>query len=299
MSFRQFVCLCACGGAVGAALGWVGSGWLIDPGTPIGSALRWLAAALGVALPLHLLDTAWNLSFYPVVLESQRALTATILVGVGGFLGGLLAYLSPWLGSAAGGCLLGLSAGAVVGAFDYLVCTVHGRDTSAPGRRALLNALAGAAAGFVGGLLLAAMQALGPELFSAKPAEQLWSGDVVGSMVLGLAIGLAVGLAQVQVRQHWLTFEQGPQAGREVLLFLPSVTLGRDAGCEVLLHPDYRLEMIHARLDRQGGGYTVVDAGTIDGTLVNGVRLTGPHHLRSGDLIQIGDCVLRYGARTQ
>src|SRR5690606_1374819 len=49
---------------------------------------------------------------------------------------------------------------------------------------------------------------------------------------------------------------------------------------------------LHARFFRDGDATFVEDLGSTNGTLVNGVRLTGPTALRDGDKIQIGASLL-------
>nr|WP_255603488.1 FHA domain-containing protein [Oscillochloris sp. ZM17-4] len=73
----------------------------------------------------------------------------------------------------------------------------------------------------------------------------------------------------------------------------PQITIGR-VGCDVLLE-NPQVSRFHAQIDRAaGGGATLRDAGSANGTFVNGQRLGGPHSLRAGDVIQIGAFKLVY-----
>jgi len=49
----------------------------------------------------------------------------------------------------------------------------------------------------------------------------------------------------------------------------------------------------HARLTPVGGGWTVADAGSSNGTSVNGQRIAAHRVLRPGDEITVGDAVFR------
>jgi 6-phosphogluconolactonase (cycloisomerase 2 family) len=63
------------------------------------------------------------------------------------------------------------------------------------------------------------------------------------------------------------------------------------------LHGDPELSDRHARIHRiESGRLLVEDLGSAGGTLVNGRAITGPRLLRSGDEVQLGATVLRYGA---
>jgi TolB protein len=57
---------------------------------------------------------------------------------------------------------------------------------------------------------------------------------------------------------------------------------------------DAKVSRHHARIRREGANFVVTDLGSANGTLVNGIRLTGPHTLRHGERISIGDAELVY-----
>jgi len=71
------------------------------------------------------------------------------------------------------------------------------------------------------------------------------------------------------------------------------LTIGRaeDNDLELL---DPKVSRHHARIARQGTQYVVTDLGSANGTLVDGVPLTGPHTLQHGERITIGDADLTY-----
>ncbi len=64
-------------------------------------------------------------------------------------------------------------------------------------------------------------------------------------------------------------------------------TLGRSSRCEIVL-PDKTLSREQCRLERAGSTYEISDLGSVNGTRINGERITRPHLLISGDLIEIG-----------
>jgi FHA domain len=76
------------------------------------------------------------------------------------------------------------------------------------------------------------------------------------------------------------------------------VSLGRDTAADVSLSSDNSTSRQHAVISLAGGGATISDAGSSNGTFHNGVRLQqgAVQQLRSGDEIQIGQTRFRFEA---
>lgn len=72
-----------------------------------------------------------------------------------------------------------------------------------------------------------------------------------------------------------------------------ALILGRRGGVDVLL-PHPKVSLVHARIERRGAGYTLVDEGSTHGTTLNAVRLRAGARavLRPGDRIGIADFVI-------
>jgi diguanylate cyclase (GGDEF)-like protein len=70
------------------------------------------------------------------------------------------------------------------------------------------------------------------------------------------------------------------------------VTLGRDAGCDLVLDAD-DVSRQHARVRAVGLGHQVEDLGSTNGTFVGGARVTS-RALVAGDLIRLGSVVVKY-----
>ena len=71
-----------------------------------------------------------------------------------------------------------------------------------------------------------------------------------------------------------------------------TVTVGRGPENTVDL-VDPRASRKHARLTRTDDGILLEDAGSTNGTFVNGGRIAGPVRVAAGDLIVVGDTALR------
>ncbi len=87
-----------------------------------------------------------------------------------------------------------------------------------------------------------------------------------------------------------LTVRQGPGLGRSFTIETPSITIGRQEQCDVQVNDTF-VSRQHARITWGGAGYLLEDLGTVNGTFLNGERISGPRALKSGDVIQLGSQV--------
>jgi hypothetical protein len=69
-----------------------------------------------------------------------------------------------------------------------------------------------------------------------------------------------------------------------------SIGRGSEDGIDLV---DPRVSRRHARLTRTDEGVIVEDAGSTNGTQVNGIRISGPTRLVPGDVVILGDTELR------
>jgi FHA domain/Domain of unknown function (DUF1707) len=87
-------------------------------------------------------------------------------------------------------------------------------------------------------------------------------------------------------------------------LFLPptgpgaatSFTIGREGGCDLLIEHS-TVSRWHARLDREDGRWMLTDAGSTNGTRVNGWRVRQPVPVQPGDHVMLGTAVFIVCAR--
>jgi len=75
-------------------------------------------------------------------------------------------------------------------------------------------------------------------------------------------------------------------------------TLPTGAGVRQLAIPDARMSAIHARIVATGAGHVLEDAGSTNGTLVNGAPITR-HVLRDDDVVELGQTLFVYRARSE
>src|SRR5581483_574676 len=99
---------------------------------------------------------------------------------------------------------------------------------------------------------------------------------------------------------------QGIRTGQLVVLASPSrevgethlldstlVRIGRGGQNDIALDDDFA-SANHARIEPRRDGVWVSDAGSTNGTFVNGARLQKPLRLKPGDVIRVGSTDLRF-----
>lgn len=84
--------------------------------------------------------------------------------------------------------------------------------------------------------------------------------------------------------------EPAARAGAEFALG-PELTIGRAAGCSIVLDEQY-VSQVHTRVFIRDGSVFAEDLGSTNGTWVNGSRAVGQMAARLGDRIQVGNVVM-------
>jgi pSer/pThr/pTyr-binding forkhead associated (FHA) protein len=83
-------------------------------------------------------------------------------------------------------------------------------------------------------------------------------------------------------------------AGQEFALAGPAMTIGRRGDQDIVLI-DASVSRSHARIELGPAGVAIVDLGSTNGTVVNGLCLRGVRAtLRGGERIEIGTVVLEF-----
>ncbi|HEX8731741.1 MAG TPA: FHA domain-containing protein [Ktedonobacterales bacterium] len=98
-------------------------------------------------------------------------------------------------------------------------------------------------------------------------------------------------LALAQPRLRLVAF-QGADAGGAWPLSAAVTTIGRGAVCAIVIS-DPSISRIHAQVMRQPAGYFLSDVGSSNGVWLNGERLAGPAQIGTGDVIALGDTMMR------
>ncbi len=93
-------------------------------------------------------------------------------------------------------------------------------------------------------------------------------------------------LEELGADQALLVIKGGPSAGSTVLIDRDITRLGRSPDSDVFLN-DITVSRRHAEIAREGQGFVIKDAGSLNGTYVNRERVDAAE-LASGDEMQIG-----------
>jgi predicted component of type VI protein secretion system len=89
-------------------------------------------------------------------------------------------------------------------------------------------------------------------------------------------------------QSYQFVMRTGPNPGKSFPLTKDELSLGRDISNDIVIN-DAEVSRHHARIYRQAGGFVLEDTGSTNGTFVNGQRLMGPHMLRPGEMILLGE----------
>lgn len=87
----------------------------------------------------------------------------------------------------------------------------------------------------------------------------------------------------------------GPRYGEQIPVPSPVVTVGRGAGCQVVIDDD-SVSAQHARLEYDLGGWRITDLGSTNGTAIEGVKLVPdvPTPLPYGATVRFGGVKLHF-----
>ena len=99
-----------------------------------------------------------------------------------------------------------------------------------------------------------------------------------------------LGLDPGGVTDPTLIVRSGVDAGASLVLDGGRVTIGRGAGCDLIVR-DTTVSREHAALVLRGDTWWVLDLGSTNGTRINGLR-AAEHPVVSGDRVELGDVVV-------
>lgn len=86
---------------------------------------------------------------------------------------------------------------------------------------------------------------------------------------------------------------EGAMAGQVFSLDKPNITIGREAGRDIVLSADQTVSRMHAELSFANGTWILKDSNSSNGTFVNGMRIT-IQPLSPGDIVQFGSSRFRF-----
>ncbi|MFM7062950.1 MAG: FhaA domain-containing protein [Actinomycetes bacterium] len=122
----------------------------------------------------------------------------------------------------------------------------------------------------------------------------------VGPVTVAIATSDTVNDGVPQVTSRYAEAPHGPGSlvlptGDRVELGEYTVTIGRDTAADIVLG-DPNASRRHAEVMPVANGFAVVDLGALNGTKVNGHRITQMYVLADGDELQFGNTTMRFEA---
>jgi pSer/pThr/pTyr-binding forkhead associated (FHA) protein len=84
------------------------------------------------------------------------------------------------------------------------------------------------------------------------------------------------------------------QEGEVFAIDSSSLSIGRGRSNDVSIDGDEYASSKHARFEPRRDGIYVADAGSTNGTYVNGIRLSRERRLSPGDVVRVGETDLRF-----
>lgn len=109
-------------------------------------------------------------------------------------------------------------------------------------------------------------------------------------------VALVQSLGDASTRQPCLVLYSGPEPGQRHLLPEGTLLLGRGPDCALPLDSP-GISRRHAELQVAGDSVTLRDLGSVNGTHVNALRVDGSVPLRDGDMLRLGDVLLKFYPR--
>lgn len=174
--------------------------------------------------------------------------------------------------------LVGMSAGIAAGA------------ASRSWKRLGLAVLGGAVGGFLGGFIFDFIPS-GSTQAEADRAEFL--AQLIGIMLLGTLIGLATGIVEQAGKSRWIEIVSGGLAGKQFILYKPSITLGSSPGSDITLIKDSLIPPVAAVMRVKGGSCQLDASDATYPIVVNGTRALSAT-LADGDIVTFGGTQLRF-----
>jgi two-component system, cell cycle response regulator len=104
--------------------------------------------------------------------------------------------------------------------------------------------------------------------------------------------------SEIRPRRTAMTLQvvKGPRAGQVLTVDRGDAVLGRGDDADLRIE-DPSLSRMHVRFERDGDTLTITDLDSRNGTLVEGERIAGTHRLKSGDLIALGNLLVRFAVQ--
>ena len=169
-------------------------------------------------------------------------------------------------------------------------------------KRIGLAAAGGAVGGFIGGALF--------DFIATGEGASEAIAQGVGITLVGTLIGLAASLAEQAAKSRWIEIVRGGLAGKQFILYKPTVSLGSSPQADITLIKDSQIPSIAAQMVVRGTDCYLASTMPpvipapgqempVGMVLVNGQPVLQPVLLKDSDIVSIGSTDLRFRERSQ
>src|SRR5262252_4463161 len=98
---------------------------------------------------------------------------------------------------------------------------------------------------------------------------------------------------------HYLVAIAGASPGKRAEIGETLISIGRNAQQTLAFADDPEMSRLHARVSLAGGTVVVEDLGSTNGTFVDDRRVAGTTMLREGNVLRVGQQLLKYERRSK
>lgn len=123
--------------------------------------------------------------------------------------------------------------------------------------------------------------------------EQVLTGDLTAGKLKTPTEPIKRAAPPASAFGHYLVLSRGAEVGAVFLLTTPLVTVGREPANDIVINED-AVSRYHLQIKREKTGYFVEDAGSTNGTFLNGKKLEAEAALTPDDVLRVGAAQLHY-----
>jgi hypothetical protein len=116
----------------------------------------------------------------------------------------------------------------------------------------------------------------------------------IGFSMLGLLTGFFVGLVENMAKDVWVTMKSGPLRGKQFVIYHNPTLIGSSPRSDIYIFKDPNVMPTHAKIQKRGSKYEIIDDSKGSGVYVNSVKINGSKILEHNDEIILGQSVLEF-----
>ena len=176
---------------------------------------------------------------------------------------------------APGWTLIGIGAGIIPGISNYSM------------KLAINGFIGGMLGGFLGGVVF------DPIAFSMGNTSAVMS-RCIGFGALSVSIGFFVGLVENIAKDVWVTMRSGPLRGKQFVIYHNPTLIGSSPRSDIYIFKDPNVMPTHAKIQKKGSKYEIIDDSQGKGVFVNSTRINGSKILEANDTIIVGQSILEF-----